>query len=431
MTKSDLKRAAIVSLKIANQGKLDKLRRLREIGKAITTDYINLLWNVPNLPTRPDSKHYGLIGDNRGMSARFCQTMCEKAFGLIHANRTRIKNVKFAQEWVIKNAFRAFCNPTDNNTVKHIDKLGKINRTIRKLEEAKPVLHNFSLDLTAKCCSITVDSSKSIKNWITVKSLLPKQKGLMMKNLPKDDIRRDLHIPFTRTKIFNKWMKAAEKVPTAFQFVELFEENSAKKKDVMKLVFSVKKPLLKKKGTIEGCDIGITTVWTLSNEKEAVPSNSKDQTLYSILVKMTKKKNATVNFRQSRTHRTNFCNWNLNKLDLTGIKELHIENIRGMKKGAGVRKHWSYFEILNKIKRRCEEEGIRIVEVNPRFTSQRCYECGWVHKPNRNNKNFKCTKCGHSTDADLNAAKNIRLLDDKTSFGKGDSLVGFYSKLLQ
>lgn len=46
--------------------------------------------------------------------------------------------------------------------------------------------------------------------------------------------------------------------------------------------------------------------------------------------------------------------------------------------------------------------------VDPAYTSQRCNRCGYVDKRNRDRARFDCLNCGHSDDADHNAALNIR-----------------------
>lgn len=49
-----------------------------------------------------------------------------------------------------------------------------------------------------------------------------------------------------------------------------------------------------------------------------------------------------------------------------------------------------------------------VVRVNPKYTSQTCNECGEVDKKSRlNQSEFVCTSCGHISNADVNAAKNI------------------------
>ncbi len=65
-----------------------------------------------------------------------------------------------------------------------------------------------------------------------------------------------------------------------------------------------------------------------------------------------------------------------------------------------------FFEMLNyKTARR----GGRLVKVPPEHTSQACNVCGHVSKENRKSQShFKCGACGHTANADVNAAKNIR-----------------------
>lgn len=50
-----------------------------------------------------------------------------------------------------------------------------------------------------------------------------------------------------------------------------------------------------------------------------------------------------------------------------------------------------------------------VVEVPAHHTSQACFKCGHTHPDNRlSQAEFVCQSCGHSENADLNAAKNIR-----------------------
>ena len=50
-----------------------------------------------------------------------------------------------------------------------------------------------------------------------------------------------------------------------------------------------------------------------------------------------------------------------------------------------------------------------VVLCPPAYTSQCCSECGHVEEGNRKGQSeFVCLVCGHSENADLNAAKNIR-----------------------
>ena len=54
------------------------------------------------------------------------------------------------------------------------------------------------------------------------------------------------------------------------------------------------------------------------------------------------------------------------------------------------------------------DDLLKVVKVDPKYTSQTCNVCGHVEQANRVKSKFSCKACGHSDHADLNAAKNIR-----------------------
>jgi putative transposase len=51
--------------------------------------------------------------------------------------------------------------------------------------------------------------------------------------------------------------------------------------------------------------------------------------------------------------------------------------------------------------------GVKVVSVDPRFTSQQCHACGHTVPENRDSQAFRCVCCGHADHADANAARNI------------------------
>ncbi len=69
-------------------------------------------------------------------------------------------------------------------------------------------------------------------------------------------------------------------------------------------------------------------------------------------------------------------------------------------------------------------KSARLVEVNPQYyTSQTCSRCGFTDKGNRPTQaKFKCLVCGHTDNADINAALNILASEiGATGRGGGDS----------
>lgn len=64
------------------------------------------------------------------------------------------------------------------------------------------------------------------------------------------------------------------------------------------------------------------------------------------------------------------------------------------------------FKVLLQYK--TDRYGSVLAVVDPKYTSQTCSECGNVDKNNRKSQSmFVCTACGHTDNADKNAAKNI------------------------
>jgi putative transposase len=67
---------------------------------------------------------------------------------------------------------------------------------------------------------------------------------------------------------------------------------------------------------------------------------------------------------------------------------------------------WAAF--VGILKAKAEEAGRRVVDVDPRHTSDRCEACGHTAKENRVSQAcFVCRACGHTAQADEHAARNI------------------------
>ena len=57
--------------------------------------------------------------------------------------------------------------------------------------------------------------------------------------------------------------------------------------------------------------------------------------------------------------------------------------------------------------------GGLLIKVNPRFTSQTCFDCKHIAKENRQTQaRFECVKCTYVANADVNAARNILAAGD-------------------
>lgn len=86
-----------------------------------------------------------------------------------------------------------------------------------------------------------------------------------------------------------------------------------------------------------------------------------------------------------------------------------IRNRRLRKKQRAAINSWNFYQLEQFIIYKAAARGIKVVFVDPRYTSQRCSKCGHIEKKNREAARFCCKICGFKHNADLNAAKNICL----------------------
>ena len=99
--------------------------------------------------------------------------------------------------------------------------------------------------------------------------------------------------------------------------------------------------------------------------------------------------------------------------DMVALETLNLKAMtkRGgsHKKGLNREMHYSRINALvTRIKNSCEKHGIKLVDINARYTSQTCSLCGRTDRKSRiTQSRFECTTCNYKTNADINAAYNI------------------------
>lgn len=67
----------------------------------------------------------------------------------------------------------------------------------------------------------------------------------------------------------------------------------------------------------------------------------------------------------------------------------------------------SWGQFLDILSAKAGNAGHRVVRVNPRFTSQKCYQCGEIVQKSLSVRTHICPFCGYIADRDKNAAQNI------------------------
>ncbi|MFI6789587.1 RNA-guided endonuclease InsQ/TnpB family protein [Nonomuraea sp. NPDC050383] len=110
------------------------------------------------------------------------------------------------------------------------------------------------------------------------------------------------------------------------------------------------------------------------------------------------------------------------RFDVIAVEDLKIRNMTTSAKGTieargrNVRQKAGLNRLImaaawGQLVQRLEDKAPeRVAKVNPAFTSQRCSACGIVDAKSRESQaDFRCRSCGYACNADVNAARNIKL----------------------
>ncbi len=177
---------------------------------------------------------------------------------------------------------------------------------------------------------------------------------------------------------------------------------------------------------VVGVDLGIATPAVDSNRNKYGSDHWKqveDRTfelrrrLQSKGTKSAKRHLKKLSGRQKRFRKD--CDHVLSKLLVQSVESgatlvfEDLTNIRGrakMKRATRRRLHgWGFAQFQAFVTYKAEAKGVKIGFVDPRYTSQKCSQCGHIERGNRPTQSeFRCKKCGFECHADYNASINIR-----------------------
>jgi IS605 OrfB family transposase len=134
--------------------------------------------------------------------------------------------------------------------------------------------------------------------------------------------------------------------------------------------------------------------------------------------------NHTVSHRLVK--QANALNWSIALEDLTGIRERTNRQPRS-KEERRRSNNWAFHQLRAFIDYKAIRAGVKLVFVNPAYTSQTCHCCHRIG--GRQGKRFECGGCGWHGDADFNGAVNIsrlgRLVDSPRGPWMACHLQGF------
>ena len=98
------------------------------------------------------------------------------------------------------------------------------------------------------------------------------------------------------------------------------------------------------------------------------------------------------------------------------LRGIALEELKGIRQRVTARSNqrarlgnWGFAQLGAFVSHKAKRAGVPVVFVDPRYTSRQCAACGCIDKKNRTNQaTFRCVSCGHTANADSNAAINIR-----------------------
>jgi len=361
-------RSAKLSIKFANIGKQENLKKFLAEYCRVCAAFIDILWEKEKIPILLPIEITSKI--ETWLSARMKQAAGKQASAIVRG--TRKKQAK--RLYMIKKLM------SEGQTPK------KLQRIYEKTIITKPNLLEIQPELDSRFIKINSGKGTSFDLWLNIGSIGNKQK---------------IKIPLKKSRSFNKWAS-----------VGILKKGTRLSSKEVTFMFEIKDPEKKIEGKSIGLDIGEKSVFYCSDGQNS-QKDLHGWTLDKIIKKLAKKKRGSRAFKKAQAHRKNYINWSLNQLDLSKTKELRIEDISKLRyKNHSSRRlsHWTYTEIFGKIEKLCEETGVHISRRDPTYTSQRCSLCGWVRKANRKGKLFVCDRCKMRTDADLNSSRNLQLI---------------------
>ena len=193
--------------------------------------------------------------------------------------------------------------------------------------------------------------------------------------------------------------------------------------------------------TVVGCDFGVKRLLTLSSGLGFLPINALQQSLRHLAVaqrKLARQVKGSKNWKQQkrviRNLHIRIANVRLDRLHrishylsknhaLVVLEDLGIKSMSASAKGtvenpgrnvgqkAGLNRailDQGWGELKRQIQYKQEWRGGRTLLVDPAYTSQECSLCGHISPENRPSRElFYCEACGHTENADENAAKVI------------------------
>lgn len=142
------------------------------------------------------------------------------------------------------------------------------------------------------------------------------------------------------------------------------------------------------------------------NQRNVAGDGSKNRGKSTFLKSVTNIRKQTSNFTNLTNHR--YSKYIVQLAVRYKCKEIRLENLKGMNQKSKYLRSWSYYDIRQKIIYKAKEAGIKVILIDPSYTTQTCSQCEHISQDNlETRKLFICKNCDFRTEIDYNAALNI------------------------
>lgn len=337
-------RSSVINLDYSNTGKKETVYKVMIEYRRVVNEIIEGLWEEE----RFSGKFVAQINVDTWLSARMKQCAAKQALQIVKSQRKK--------------------DPED--------------RTM-------PVLNKLVMDLDERFVQFHEDNN-TFDLWVRLSSI---------------GDRTILWLPSKKHEHFHKFRNKGWKQRRGVRIV-LSPERGL----IAHVYFEKPEPAKRTTGREVGIDIGYKKL-VVTSDGEILGDD-----LEQVILKTVGKKRNSKAYKRCLRERDALVDRTVKKFVDDDIKTVVVEDLKNVqrgKKGKMSRKtnnklqYWAYRRFLDRLELCCEEHGVRVLKVNPAFTSQTCHACGNVDKKARRGESYKCPVCGLSTDADYNAAQNI------------------------
>jgi IS605 OrfB family transposase len=210
-----------------------------------------------------------------------------------------------------------------------------------------------------------------------------------------------IDIPIKYHRQFNKWNDKGKRL-NAYIITN----------DYVQFVFEIETEPKKTEGKLIGIDTGIKALASTSDGKQF----GKDVEKHIENIKRCKY--GSKNQRRRRNALKQYINETVKEITNENPQLVVVEKLNNLNYKTKLKRRlsknmrrslgsWNYRYWLNRLQMAMEENRVSFRSVRPEHTSQRCSNCGHTERRNRKGEVFRCLKCDHSENADINAASNI------------------------